>query len=89
MEDASLDEFLDSRDRETDEDEDEDEAAATDDDAGSADGEREATEAEAVESATAIYEWSPGGVECTSCGGTADRRWHSETGRVCAECKEW
>ena len=85
MEDASLDEFLDSGDGETGDDE----ATTPDDQTGSADDGGKATEAEDPEPATATYEWSPGGAECPSCGGTVDRRWHSEAGPVCPECKEW
>ena len=85
MEDASLDEFLGGGDGERDEIE----ATTSDDEAGSADDEGEATEEETVEPVRATYQWSPGGLECASCGGTVDRCWHSETGLVCAECKGW
>ncbi|PSQ27376.1 hypothetical protein BRD09_08645 [Halobacteriales archaeon SW_10_68_16] len=85
MEDASLDEFLDSGDGETGDEE----ATAGDTEAGGVESEEGATEGEAVAPATATYEWSPGGTECPSCGGTVRRRWHSESGLLCAECKEW
>jgi len=42
-----------------------------------------------VEPAAATLEWSPGGAGCDSCGAEVRRRWNSEAGLVCAECKEW
>lgn len=42
-----------------------------------------------VPQATPTYCWSPDGAVCDSCGDTARRRWRSEAGLVCRECKEW
>lgn len=90
MDDASLDEFLDSGGEQTGDEPDAREASDADadhasdrnaDDAASRDGD--------VEPATATLTWSPGGTECESCGGTVARRWNSEAGLVCTDCKEW
>jgi hypothetical protein len=73
MEDTSLDEFLD---------------AGEDD--PEADGESDASvDSGDASPATPTYGWSPDGGVCSACGSTARRRWQSEAGLVCRECKEW
>lgn len=101
MEDASLDEFLDSGEGDADDDADgaggdtDDGTGDTEDDAGAVEGEASATEGEGdpapddVAPATSTYQWAPDGAACASCGGTARRRWRSDAGLVCGECKEW
>jgi hypothetical protein len=42
-----------------------------------------------VEPAEATYAWSGDGDACAACGETVERRWHSEDGLVCPDCKEW
>lgn len=34
-------------------------------------------------------DWSPAGADCAVCGATVGRRWRSDEGQVCADCKEW
>jgi hypothetical protein len=83
MDDASLDDFLDTGDRET--------GDGGDAPTSSEDIESDATDprATAVEPATATLQWSPEGGDCEACGTAVDRRWDSEAGLVCAECKDW
>ncbi|QLH81462.1 DUF7573 domain-containing protein [Halosimplex pelagicum] len=42
-----------------------------------------------VEPAEATYAWSGDGGTCAACGETVDRRWRSDDGLVCPDCKEW
>ena len=44
-----------------------------------------------VEPAAVTFAWSPESGDCAVCGGSVARRWRRETdsGRVCADCKEW
>ncbi|ELZ29612.1 hypothetical protein C475_01646 [Halosimplex carlsbadense 2-9-1] len=42
-----------------------------------------------VEPAEATYAWSTDGDACAACGETVERRWRSEEGLVCPDCKEW
>lgn len=42
-----------------------------------------------VDPATATVEYSPAGAVCEECGCEVRRRWHSESGPVCGECKDW
>lgn len=81
MDDASLDEFLDSAD--------------SGDEAGddTTDEVPDAT-AESVDPtanpATATYAWSASAMTCDACGADTDRCWHDEDGQlVCPDCKEW
>lgn len=39
--------------------------------------------------ATVTTDWSPDGSRCTNCDSRVDRRWASDDGPVCADCKEW
>lgn len=91
MDDASLEDFLDSG-----EDADDDSAAdATDADEDNAADSTAATQAStdedeaAVEPATTTYQWTPTGATCAVCGDQTERRWHSDEGLVCPDCKEW
>lgn len=42
-----------------------------------------------VEPAVSTFVRVPDGDSCAACGATVERRWHSEDGLVCADCKEW
>lgn len=88
MDDTSLDDFLDSGEEETSDGSD---AETSEDIKRSEDPESDAGDprATAVEPAARTLQWSPEGSDCEACGTTVDRRWHSEAGLVCAECKEW
>jgi len=52
-----------------------------------ADAENVETVTAAVEPAVSTYAGRSG--ECAVCGERVDRRWHSDDGLVCPECKEW
>lgn len=71
----------------------ESEEHAVDVDADSADAAPDA--ADAVETATVTYSWSPDGDECAACGETVEKRWRAGEGAadpdamVCPDCKEW
>lgn len=84
MDDASLEDFLDSE-------ADDGDGSETDDDAEAADtaDARADDDAEGVDPAETTYQWTPDGVDCAVCGSTVTQRWHSEDGLVCADCKEW
>jgi NADH pyrophosphatase NudC (nudix superfamily) len=102
MDDASLDDFLDSS-----TDGDDDEGATTDESERDADAtttsaapaDAEETDAAAVDAdeaaadtvdpATTTYQWTPTGATCAACGEQTERRWHSDDGLVCPDCKEW
>ncbi|MEF8782188.1 MAG: hypothetical protein V5A39_12670 [Haloarculaceae archaeon] len=58
-------------------------------DAGEDDPEADTDDPADVTPATPTYGWSPDGGVCSACGSTARRRWQSEAGLVCRECKEW
>ena len=49
----------------------------------------DARDTDAVTPATTTHQWAPEGVCCDACGQTVERRWESEDGLVCADCKEW
>lgn len=56
------------------------------------DAEREETEIrdpDAVEPATATYDWSPDGAACEECETVVDRRWIDGDAYVCGDCKDW
>ncbi len=72
---TSLDEFVDGRAGKTDEEDTESDPAEP--------------QATGVDPATAVLRWSPDGGDCEACGRAVGRRWRSETGLVCAGCKEW
>ncbi|MFB6141137.1 MAG: hypothetical protein ABEJ26_11970 [Halosimplex sp.] len=42
-----------------------------------------------VDPAESTYAWSGDGGVCDACGGTVERRWRSDDGLVCPDCKEW
>ncbi|WP_302082388.1 DUF7573 domain-containing protein [Salinibaculum rarum] len=44
---------------------------------------------DAVEPAQTTSRWDADGVVCTECGDSTERGWESQTGLVCAACKEW
>jgi hypothetical protein len=75
MEDSSLDEFLAGGEENSEVDTDDPEADTDD--------------PEDVTPATPTYRWSPDETVCDSCGGATRRRWQSEAGLVCRECKQW
>ena len=79
MEETSLDEFLAGGEDNSEADTDETEAEAG----------TNTDEPDDVTPATPTYRWSPDETLCDSCGGTTRRRWQSEAGLVCRECKEW
>ena len=95
MDDASLEDFLDSGEDADDEsttDADDDSAAeaADADEDTAADSTASTDEDEAaVEPATTTYQWTPTGATCAVCGDQTERRWHSDEGLVCPDCKEW
>ncbi|MFW6434761.1 MAG: DUF7573 domain-containing protein [Halovenus sp.] len=100
MDDASLDEFLDTgsddgEDTPTSEGEDRepiDEVPAdgetdTDD---SADTQATASiDTEAVEPATPTATWTESGEHCDRCGAETQRLWTDDEAAVCRDCKEW
>ena len=43
----------------------------------------------AVEPAVTTYQWTPAGATCAVCGDQTERRWQSDDGLVCPDCKEW
>jgi NADH pyrophosphatase NudC (nudix superfamily) len=103
MDDASLDDFLDSDDgtRERSEVGEADEsdaketgehksasADATGDETADAGTDAEG-DAGAVEPATTTYQWTPTGATCAACGEQTERRWESDEGLVCPDCKGW
>jgi cobalamin biosynthesis protein CobT len=64
------------------------EAGSTDrGDETDASGEEAETATAVVEPAVSTYVGRSG--ECVACGDTAQRRWHSDNGPVCPDCKEW
>jgi len=94
MDDTSLDDFLDGAEGETSDGSDaetSEEIKRSEDAEPSQETESDGAEprATAVEPAARTLQWSPEGGDCEACGTTVDRRWHSEAGLVCAECKEW
>lgn len=44
---------------------------------------------DAVEPVVATASWSPDGAACDACGTVVERRWGSDDGQVCSDCKEW
>jgi len=55
-------------------------------DATDADGDAD----DATPDAPAVtYRFLPGGGPCADCGATAERRWTSDAGPVCPDCKGW
>jgi len=42
-----------------------------------------------VDPAETTYQWSAEGVVCTACGSEINRRWQTDEGLVCPDCKEW
>ncbi|WP_135365300.1 DUF7573 domain-containing protein [Halosimplex halophilum] len=64
------------------------EAGEADEDGGeTADGVR--VDPPTVDPAESTYAWSRDGGTCAACGETVDRRWRSDEGLVCPDCKEW
>lgn len=60
---------------------------------GSTDGESAGDDARVdpttVEPADTTYAWGGDESVCQSCGESVDRRWRSDDGLVCPDCKEW
>jgi|AntRauTorcE11898_2_1112593.scaffolds.fasta_scaffold17361_3 hypothetical protein len=90
--DASLDEFLASKESDA------DNGAEQADSSGSIDSdstdERDATDAasdpsEPIEPARSTGRWDPEGAVCEACGSSVARRWREEESFVCVECKSW
>jgi len=80
MDETSLDDFLDSEaDGETAHEADDAESSREDD----------AEDPAAVEPAATTYQWTPAGATCAACGERTKRRWHSDDGLVCPDCKAW
>ncbi|MEF8853091.1 MAG: hypothetical protein V5A28_11860 [Haloarculaceae archaeon] len=75
----SLDDFLDADETGAD-------VAAGESDAAET-GNEETGEGDDVDPATATYVGRSG--ECAVCGATVRRRWESDDGLVCPECKAW
>lgn len=44
---------------------------------------------QSVEPAVSTYDFSPEGAPCAGCGESVEKRWRSEAGLVCPDCKEW
>jgi hypothetical protein len=63
------------------------EGEVDDDEADEGDGPR--VDPTTVEPAEATYAWSGDGNTCAACGETVERRWRSDDGLVCPDCKEW
>ena len=74
MDETSLDDFL--------------EAEADDDTLDERERKRSETD-KATAVAIATYSWTPGGIDCGSCGRMVERRWRDGGTFVCAECKVW
>jgi len=96
MEDASLDDFLatsegDDESGKTSEGDDESGKASQGDETPPDEkmSEERQTHPTEIEPATVTYEYSSVGIECVACGTQTQRRWQSEGGPVCADCKEW
>jgi len=85
----SLDDFLASDDGTPDDEAADDEAAGETADEVAADETADDVETAtaAVEPAASTYVGRSG--ECAACGETVARRWHSDDGLVCPDCKEW
>lgn len=95
MDDTSLDDFLGSEDSDTADDDSENngtpETVGDEDDEGDNADSAGATDetGDGITPATTTYQFAPAGKSCAACGETVTRRWESESGLVCGECKEW
>jgi formylmethanofuran dehydrogenase subunit E len=99
MDDASLDEFLDTGEAEEDAPASEsEELEPTDEDVdtsdsgsdGSADTQPTATvDTQTVEPATVTATWTESGAHCDRCGEETQRLWTDDEAAVCRDCKEW
>lgn len=86
MDDTSLDEFLNGG--ESDDGSNAAEGSGSDPDESGDDLDDRLDPANA-EAARTTHQWAPAGVPCEACGREVERRWESDEGLVCPDCKEW
>jgi hypothetical protein len=86
MEDTSLDEFLNGGESDDGSDVPEESGSDTDE---SGDGPDNRLDPANAEPARTTHQWVPAGVPCDACGREVERRWESDEGLVCPDCKKW